>query len=157
MKLLLNKKILVIAALLVAALISYSFFPSEKVDFSADVKPILNKKCISCHGGVKAKGRFSVLFQEEAMGKTDVNDDGLAKLQTLQQLQSLNLAGTKVTAQGVIKLNKLTSLKNLYLYCTEVKGADWSSLKKAFPSANLDSGKYQVPTFANDTTVVKFQ
>jgi len=87
---------------------------------------------------------------------TAVNDDGLAKLQTLQQLQSLNLAGTKVTAQGVIKLNKLTSLKNLYLYCTEVKGADWSSLKKAFPSANLDSGKYQVPTFANDTTVVKF-
>jgi len=71
MKLLLNKKILVIAALLVAALISYSFFPSEKVDFSADIKPILNSKCIVCHGGVKAKGGFSVLFQEEAMGKTE--------------------------------------------------------------------------------------
>jgi len=71
MKFLLNKKIFFIAALLVAALMSYSFFPSEKADFSADVKPILNGKCISCHGGVKAKGGFSLLFQEEAMGKTE--------------------------------------------------------------------------------------
>src|SRR6218665_773673 len=71
MKFLLNKKIFFIAALLVAALMSYSFFPSEKADFSADVKPILNSKCISCHGGVKAKGGFSLLFQEEAMGKTE--------------------------------------------------------------------------------------
>src|SRR6218665_1728985 len=71
MKFLLNKKIFFIAALLVAALMSYSFFPSEKADFSADVKPILNGKCISCPGGVKAKGGFSLLFQEEAMGKTE--------------------------------------------------------------------------------------
>jgi hypothetical protein len=39
----------------------------EKVDFSADVKPILNKRCISCHGGVKQNGGFSVLFREEAL------------------------------------------------------------------------------------------
>lgn len=45
--------------------------PAKKVDFSADVKPILNKKCISCHGGVKAKAGFSVLFREDALAKTE--------------------------------------------------------------------------------------
>ena len=29
----------------------------EAVDFSADVKPILNKHCISCHGGVNLGGQ----------------------------------------------------------------------------------------------------
>lgn len=39
----------------------------EKVDFSTEVKPILNKRCISCHGGVKQNGGFSVLFRQEAL------------------------------------------------------------------------------------------
>ncbi|WP_341838379.1 DUF1553 domain-containing protein [Chitinophaga pollutisoli] len=42
----------------------------KKVDFSTEVKPILNKHCISCHGGVKQSGGFSVLFREEALGIT---------------------------------------------------------------------------------------
>src|SRR5688572_16744544 len=72
MKFLLNKKILLVIGLLVAAVISYLvLMPSKKVDFSADVKPILNSKCISCHGGVKAKAGFSVLFREEALAKTE--------------------------------------------------------------------------------------
>lgn len=42
----------------------------RKVDFSTEVKPVLNKHCISCHGGVKQSGGFSVLFREEALGVT---------------------------------------------------------------------------------------
>nr|WP_295872464.1 DUF1553 domain-containing protein [uncultured Chitinophaga sp.] len=42
----------------------------KRTDFSAEVKPILNKHCISCHGGVKQSGGFSVLFREEALGNT---------------------------------------------------------------------------------------
>jgi len=48
------------------------FFKEPKaVDFSTDVKPILNKHCISCHGGVKKNGGFSVLFEEEAFAVTE--------------------------------------------------------------------------------------
>ena len=43
----------------------------EQIDFSTQVKPILNKKCISCHGGVKQNGGFSVLFPEEALDTTE--------------------------------------------------------------------------------------
>ncbi|WP_114751801.1 DUF1553 domain-containing protein [Pleomorphovibrio marinus] len=44
------------------------------VDFNADIRPIINKKCIACHGGVKKSGGFSLLFEEEALA---VNESGL--------------------------------------------------------------------------------
>ncbi|WP_300597697.1 DUF1553 domain-containing protein [Niabella sp.] len=67
-----NRKMLLVLAVLIITGIAACFTSrSKKVDFSADVKPILNKKCITCHGGVKAKGGFSVLFREEALAKTE--------------------------------------------------------------------------------------
>ena len=44
---------------------------TRPVDFSSQVKPIFNKKCITCHGGVRRKGGFSVLFRSEALAKTE--------------------------------------------------------------------------------------
>lgn len=90
-----------------------------------------------------------------SLSNTNITDKGLEKLQSLQQLQSLNLVGTKITAQGVTQLGKIKSLKNLYLYHTGVNNNDWNALQKAFPGAQLDSGKYTVPTFATDTTEVE--
>lgn len=67
-----KRKIFITSGLVVAiGLILFSFFSAEKqIDFNVDVKPILNKKCISCHGGVKQQGGFSVLFREEALAVT---------------------------------------------------------------------------------------
>jgi len=39
------------------------------VDFNTQVKPILNKKCIVCHGGVKRRADFSLLFRVDALAK----------------------------------------------------------------------------------------
>ncbi|WP_276165513.1 PSD1 and planctomycete cytochrome C domain-containing protein [Zobellia alginiliquefaciens] len=44
---------------------------SPPVDFSTQIKPILNNKCITCHGGVKKNGGFSLLFEDEAFAKTE--------------------------------------------------------------------------------------
>jgi hypothetical protein len=44
---------------------------SEKIDYSTQVKPILNRHCLSCHGGVKKQGGFSLLFKEEAYAKCE--------------------------------------------------------------------------------------
>ncbi|MCC5908588.1 MAG: hypothetical protein JJU13_20385, partial [Balneolaceae bacterium] len=33
----------------------------DSVEFSRDIKPILNQNCIVCHGGVKQLGEFSLL------------------------------------------------------------------------------------------------
>ena len=43
---------------------------SHKIDYSTQVKPILNKHCIACHGGVKKIGDFSLLFRTDALAKT---------------------------------------------------------------------------------------
>lgn len=66
-----QKTVLIIGVLVVLVAGYVLLMPSRTVDFSADVKPILNNKCISCHGGVKAKGGFSVLFRDEALAKTE--------------------------------------------------------------------------------------
>lgn len=43
----------------------------KKIDFSTEVKPILNKRCISCHGGVKKSSGFGLLFRQDALEKTE--------------------------------------------------------------------------------------
>ncbi|MCU0339127.1 MAG: DUF1553 domain-containing protein [Spirosomaceae bacterium] len=40
-------------------------FFETKTDYNTEVKPILNKHCMSCHGGVKKAGGVSFLFEEE--------------------------------------------------------------------------------------------
>src|SRR5215467_8002304 len=42
---------------------------ADSVDFSRDIRPILNQNCSSCHGGVRQKSGVSFSFREEALGK----------------------------------------------------------------------------------------
>lgn len=49
----------------------------KQIDFSTEVKPILNKHCISCHGGVKRTANFSVLFRDEALDTTESGKRGI--------------------------------------------------------------------------------
>jgi len=67
-----SRKFILISVILVLVIaITFIAMPSSNVDFNTEVKPILNKKCITCHGGVKQKAGFSLLFREEALGKTE--------------------------------------------------------------------------------------
>lgn len=65
-------KILVFAMLLTfVSVVVWVGLPEDEVDYNSQVKPILNKHCISCHGGVKQSGGFSLLFEAEAKGNTN--------------------------------------------------------------------------------------
>lgn len=67
-----NRLALLFSVLIGLTLIGFYFFgPEKEVDFNTDIKPILNKHCISCHGGVKKNGGFSLLFEEEALAATE--------------------------------------------------------------------------------------
>lgn len=44
----------------------FFFSQTDEVDFSRDIKPVINDNCIVCHGGVKQMSGFSLLFEEEA-------------------------------------------------------------------------------------------
>ena len=39
----------------------------SRVDYNTQIKPLLNKNCIVCHGGVKKASGFSLLFRHEAV------------------------------------------------------------------------------------------
>src|SRR5690349_10668937 len=70
MRLLLSKKTIIVLLFAVATLSFVLLTKEDKIDYSTQVKPIINKNCITCHGGVRAKGNFSLLFREEALAKT---------------------------------------------------------------------------------------
>ncbi len=38
------------------------------VNFSRDIRPILNQNCVGCHGGVRQKAGVSFIFRDEALG-----------------------------------------------------------------------------------------
>ena len=66
------KKLLLVISVLVVAILVFTFAIDHKpVDFTLQVKPIINKNCITCHGGVRQKAGFSLLFREEALAKTE--------------------------------------------------------------------------------------
>ena len=56
---------IVIAVL--SAIIWFSDKDDDRVDYNAEVKPILNKHCMGCHGGVKKAGDVSFLFEHEML------------------------------------------------------------------------------------------
>lgn len=73
-----RKKLLLVTVVLVAVVAIFTFSSRKsEVDFNTQIKPIFNKKCISCHGGVKRKAGFSLLFRSEALA---VNESGKAAI-----------------------------------------------------------------------------
>lgn len=72
MQKILHSKIALISIAIAATVLFFACISKDdKIDYSTQVKPIINRKCISCHGGVKAKAGFSLLFREEALAKTE--------------------------------------------------------------------------------------
>ncbi len=66
-----KKYLLFLCGLLLLVAVAWLPWQSHKVDYNIVVKPILNKHCMSCHGGVKKKGGFSLLTREEALQPTE--------------------------------------------------------------------------------------
>lgn len=55
-----------LSILLLSAPIS---FAQEKISFNQQIRPILNRSCTGCHGGVKKAGEVSFIYRAEALGK----------------------------------------------------------------------------------------
>jgi hypothetical protein len=53
--------------LLFSGIIWFSSGDTGGTDYNEDVKPILNKHCMGCHGGVKKAGNVSFLFEHEML------------------------------------------------------------------------------------------
>lgn len=66
-----NKKIALIILLIITVIVVFILSSSQsRIDFNTQIKPIINKNCIACHGGVKQQAELSFLFRSEALKKT---------------------------------------------------------------------------------------
>ncbi|MEP6747523.1 MAG: DUF1553 domain-containing protein [Bacteroidota bacterium] len=66
-----KKSLLIIATLILSVGVFIYSTHSQTIDYNTQVKPIFNKNCITCHGGVRRKAGFSLLFRSEALAKTE--------------------------------------------------------------------------------------
>src|SRR5271170_6450972 len=62
---------IIILLLTISLLATWFFYPEKEIDFNTQVKPIINKNCIVCHGGVRRKAGFSLLFRQDALAKAE--------------------------------------------------------------------------------------
>ena len=66
-----GRRVVVFAAIAAVTLplakLVHESYLAPRVNFSRDIRPILNRSCIGCHGGVRQSGGFSVQFREEAL------------------------------------------------------------------------------------------
>ncbi|MFK7767371.1 MAG: PSD1 and planctomycete cytochrome C domain-containing protein [Mariniblastus sp.] len=46
----------------------------KKIDFNADVRPILNQHCVACHGGVKQASDLSFVYEDQALSVIEAGD-----------------------------------------------------------------------------------
>ncbi len=69
-------RVLWIIGILVIVLLASSIYRNtfRDIDYNTQVKPILNKHCISCHGGVKQNAGFSLISRSNAL---EVTESGL--------------------------------------------------------------------------------
>jgi hypothetical protein len=62
-----------------------------------------------------------------------VTDNGLAHLQGLKSLETLNLYGTSVTDAGLRSLEPLAGLKQIHLFMTNTTEAGANALREKIP------------------------
>ena len=88
---------------------------------------------------------------------SNLDDEKIKQLQSLAQLTSLNLVGTKVSLSGLKGLEHISNLKKVFLYQTEIQGADFIAIQQLFPDTDIDTGNYLVPILESDTTVLRLE
>jgi len=66
-----KKSLLIIVAIAAGIGIFVYTTRRQTIDYNTQVKPIFNKNCITCHGGVRRKAGFSLLFRSEALANTE--------------------------------------------------------------------------------------
>jgi len=90
----LKKLIIGIGVISILALVSFNFF-EDNVDFNTQIRPILNSKCMTCHGGVRQEAGLSFLHRESALKELESGNHAIvpgsaSKSQVIELIQSDN-------------------------------------------------------------------
>ncbi|CAH0997539.1 hypothetical protein EMA8858_03673 [Emticicia aquatica] len=122
-----NIAFLSISFLAIIGLMAFSFNPfNDDIDFNTEVKPILNKHCVACHGGVKKAGNLSFLFSQEAIntkgksGKTAIIPGDAEHSEFYKRLITNDLDEIMPKGKEALKKEEIAILKKWI-----EEGANW--------------------------------
>jgi len=131
--------------------VNFISVPNEASMLLATLKPIAKNIVMLKLNKTKINDQSMMMEFENLtslnLAETEITDATIDQIIKSKFLVSLNLSGTKVTAAGVNKLKALQSLRYLNVYNTSVDKAD-------LPGVKIETGNYEVPTLASDTTVI---
>jgi hypothetical protein len=108
-------------------LVSFFGFGNETIDYNTQVKPILNKKCITCHGGVKAKGGFSLMTREDALLPTKSGKQAIVPFKPRQSEMYTRLKEHDVEARMPYHKEPLSEKEISIIYNWIDQGATWGT------------------------------
>ena len=146
-----NKVLTFIFGILIIYLIILFLKPDKEISYSAEVKPILNDKCISCHGGVKKNAGLSFLFRDEALaitasGKPAIIPGNSKKSELIRRLHE-----TDLEERMPYKKPKLSDEEIEILTKWIDQGAKWGT-----HWAYITPQKQKIPEISNSFHKLKF-
>ena len=146
-----NKVLTFIFGIIIIYLIVLFLKPDKEISYSAEVKPILNDKCISCHGGVKKNAGLSFLFRDEALaitasGKPAIIPGNSKKSELIRRLHE-----TDLEERMPYKKPKLSDKEIEILTKWIDQGAKWGT-----HWAYITPQKQKIPEISNSFHKLKF-
>ena len=105
-----------------------------------------NQLCVSI-SSCKALTKLSIEH-------STITDNQINSLNTLTQLEYLNIIDTKISLKGLLQLTNLKKLRKLFLGNTPIQNSDSAMVQKQFPLAEINFGNYQLEALAVDTQIL---
>lgn len=147
--------------LLITGIFTFSACQQKpEIDFSTQVKPILNNKCISCHGGVKKQGGLSFLFEEEAFAQLESGKYGIVKGEPHQSEMIIRLTAKDVEDRMPYEEPPLSKEEIDILTQWVKEGAKWgehwayqSVEKTSAPKTTLNWGNNKIDQYIGQKIV----
>jgi len=129
--------------------VNFISVPEEAGTLLDELRPIAkNVLWLKLNGAKIQKIDLSdfINLRELNLSGTQVDDDAIDQVVKCQQLERLNLSGTKI--RSVKKLEALKKLRYLNIYNTSIEDADLLKIK-------TEKGNYEVPGLPTDTMRVR--
>lgn len=133
--------IALLSSMLVLASIYFLIPTNSRIDYNTQVKPILNKRCIACHGGVKREAEFSLLFRQDALAQAESGKHPIVPGDIKQSELVRRISSNDPEERMPYKKEPLTKEEIRILTSWIEQGAEWGDHWAYVPVA-----EQQIPT-----------
>ncbi|MCY3594223.1 MAG: PSD1 and planctomycete cytochrome C domain-containing protein [Bacteroidetes bacterium] len=98
---------------------------APQVSFNEQVRPILNERCVNCHGGIRRQGELSLLFRHEALSTAESGERAIVPFEPSESELLRRVAHTDPTHRMPKDEQPLTPDEIQTLQTWIEQGAHW--------------------------------